>query len=785
MTLKTRLLSAAALAVLPAAAHAGEVSKTETSAAQPGQIEVIRVTTQFREQSLADVPINVTAFDAELIDRLDIRNLEDMAAFTPGLVIQEQSPNNTGYSLRGITTDSGAANAEARVALFQDGLSITRSRASYVELHDIERIEIAKGPQPTLFGRGALIGGINIIQNKAQDENSGSLFAGYGNFDQREFGGHVNQRLGDGAGFRLAGVVRARDGHIENLTGDEDLQGRHVAAVRATLSLEPADNFRFDLIANWQEDSGPGTSFKSGVIAPPGGDTSPYTPAALVAFPGFEGRGRLGLNRTVQGITALTNWQIDPAITLSTVTGYRDYDSLEIFDPIGAGLQFVNFAEDASGRQLSHEMRLSYDGGGPLTAFAGATYFYEANTQRVPGIFNEQVAQAFFVSSGEFGDPAALAGALGLPVQAITDLANPFPVSLLGLINSQGQQQIPLRTDYTEDSANAGRTESIDLFADASYAVTDRLTLTAGVRYTTEDKAASGYGGTAMGPNRVTFAPALILPATPDGATVRDSASFDAFTWRFVAAYEVSDTLNAWTSYARGRRPDVIALDTNSPTFFSIAPAEIVDSFEAGAFWFHGRGTVSGSVYYSEYDNFQSSRFDPTSNTFVPTNAGSATQYGLDVQGDVSVAERLNLFATYAYNMATIDDTSGGEPQEFGGNRFRYAPEHAFSLGARLEAARGDWGTVSILPSYTWQSHIFFDEDNSEFDGVRQDSYGLLKARVRYESADGGLYGEIFGTNLTDEKYLIDAGNTGAAFGLPTFIAGAPRLYGVRIGGRF
>ncbi|MGY6531918.1 TonB-dependent receptor plug domain-containing protein [Glycocaulis sp.] len=111
MIRKSVLMSAVALGAVSAPAFA-ELNET----AQP--VEVIRVTTQFRDQSLAEVPINVTAFDAELIDRLDIRNLEGMAAFTPGLVIQEQSPNNTGYSLRGITTDSGAANAEARVALF-------------------------------------------------------------------------------------------------------------------------------------------------------------------------------------------------------------------------------------------------------------------------------------------------------------------------------------------------------------------------------------------------------------------------------------------------------------------------------------------------------------------------------------------------------------------------------------------------------------------------------------------------------------------------------------------
>ena len=160
MSFKSRLSACAALiAIAPIAPAVAQDAQPEARTT-----DVITVTTQFREQSLADVPINVAAFDEEMIEQLDIRNLEDMALFTPGLVIQEQSPNNTGYSLRGITTDSGTATAEARVAMFQDGLSISRSRGSYVELFDIERLEGAKGPQPTLFGRGALIGGIRRIR---------------------------------------------------------------------------------------------------------------------------------------------------------------------------------------------------------------------------------------------------------------------------------------------------------------------------------------------------------------------------------------------------------------------------------------------------------------------------------------------------------------------------------------------------------------------------------------------------------------------------------------------
>lgn len=786
MTLKSRLLTAAALGALALSTPA---TFAQDDAGEP--TDVIRVTTQFREQSLADVPINVSAFDEERLDALDIADFEDLAAFTPGLIVQEQSPNNTGYSIRGITTDSGEATSETRVAVFQDGVSITRSRGSYVELFDIERVEIAKGPQPTLFGRGALIGGINIIQNKADDEFSASVEVGAGNEGQIEARGHVNFALSENYGLRFAAVSRERDGYIDNALGGEGLQGRDTQALRMVFSGAPTDRFSFDLIANYQQDTPPGTSFKSGTIPAPGGDIDPFTPAALNTFGGFEGGAPLGLDREVRGVTLLADYALNDAWTLSSITGWRDFTSVEIFDPDGTFLPFLAIAEDATGEQFSQEFRLSYDNGGRLTGSVGALWFTEEGEQRIPIAMDERVAQAMLaptLAAGFGATVAQLEGLLalnGFPGVDLDDPLNPFPYSVAGLL-SLGQL-VPLRSFYLEEGSNSAETTSWDIFADASYAVTDRLTLTAGLRYTAEDKTSAGYGRSLSGPNFVTFGDTLITPYTPNGAEISQSGDFDDFTWRFAASYAVTDRINTWASFARGRRPDVISVDTTSPTFFSEAPAEIVDSLEVGAFITFDRGTVSGSVFYSEYENFQSSRFDPNTVSFVTDNAGNATQYGLEVQGDFDLAETANLFVSYAYNMATFDDTdSAGNALELAGNRFRYAPEHTIALGLDWDVASGDWGSLSFMPTWSWQSKIYFDNNNDRFGGVlQQEAYGLLNARLRYESADERYHAELYGSNLTDEDYLIDAGNTGGAFGMPTYIAGAPLLWGVRIGADF
>ncbi|MBR9824303.1 MAG: TonB-dependent receptor [Alphaproteobacteria bacterium] len=760
------------------------VSALATTAAwaQDSEItDVITVTTQFREQSLADVPINVSAFDEQRLDELNIADFEDLALYTPGLIVQEQSPNNTGYSIRGITSDSGEATSETRVAVFQDGVSITRSRGSYIELFDIERVEVAKGPQPTLFGRGALIGGINIIQNKAEDEFSAAGELGFGNEGQFEAEGYVNYGFGNGYGVRLAAVHRQRDGYIENTEGG-DLQGRDTWAARFVFSGQPSDRLSFDFIANYQEDTPPGTSFKSGSIPAVGGDTNPFTAASLNTFGNFLGGRELGLDRSVYGATLLVDYDINDAWSLNSITGWREFDSVEVFDPEGTALPMFVFAEDATGEQISQEFRLNYDAGGRLTGSAGFTYFHETGTQLVPLGISELYAQVLLaptLAAANGTDIATLEFLLGADID---DLSNPFPFSIAALLGQNAQ--VPLRDFYQEDTSNSAVNSSYDLFADASYEVTDRLTVTAGLRYTYEDKKSQAQSWNTAGTNLITFTPTLIIPATPQGNPVAFSDEFDDVTWRLAASYEVNDDLNTWISFARGRRPDVISADSSQPSFFTVAPAEIVDSLEAGFFWTLPNGQISGSVYRSEYENFQSSRFDPNQVTFVVDNAGNATQVGAEIDAFYEFTDRFEGFVNYAYSDATFDDTdSNGNAQQLAGNTFRYSPEHSVALGINFELMNNDNGTLVFSPNYTWQSEIFFDEDNDRLGGLlTQDSYGLLNTTLRWEDAQGRYHAELYGTNLTDEEYLIDAGNTGGSFGIPTFIAGAPALYGVRVG---
>src|SRR4051812_36507268 len=310
-------------------------------------LDQLTVTAQKRVQSISDVPVPITAYTGSFLDRAGVSDYKSLAPLVPGLFIQEQSPNNPGINLRGITTDSGDPRSETRISIFQDGVSISRSRASVVELFDLERIEVLKGPQGTLFGRGAEIGAMSIVQNKPKNETSGAFTAGFGDYNDRRASGYVNTPI---AGKELLGrfafAWSEHDGVIDNLADGSTLNGKKTLALRGALRWQPAPQTTIDVIANWQHDTPPGTAFKSGVIPTSRGDTNPFTAAEL-------NRGsQLGTDRTVGGVTVIAEHQINDAWSVTSTTGWREYDAFENFDADGSRLYLLEFAEDSRGRQF-------------------------------------------------------------------------------------------------------------------------------------------------------------------------------------------------------------------------------------------------------------------------------------------------------------------------------------------------------------------------------------------------------------------------------------------------
>jgi iron complex outermembrane receptor protein len=811
------------------------------AATPPADAGELIVTAQLRDQPRIDVPISLNVVSGDDIARYRLDTLEDAASLVPGLQVQAQSPNDPGFGIRGITSDSGTSFDEARVSILENAVSISRSRGSYIEPFDIARIEVARGPQSTLYGRAALIGAVNIVDNKADPTGfAARMLVDRGNYDALTVDTMVNLPLGEDSALRVAGRYRVRDGDVRNLLGSDDFDSVDTRALRTSLHVA-AGAATIDLIGSYEHDQPSGTSFKSIAYRPTDpvtgavtGDTARTSGAGLASVPGFEGDQSLGLKRTIRGLTALASYRLSETMTLYSSTSYRRFDAREVFDADGLSLPILTAAEDAAGRQASQELRLTYQTDA-LTAFAGANYLRESASQRTPAMFDERMllARLAGVLNGAIaGRPATD------PAPAALFADSRFTAALLQAVAaSAGDMLSPaealaiaanLKPQHLETTTNGSRTRSIDLFGDVAYRVGGGIELGAGVRYSRDDKRSSYssavlngrsiLGGFIAGltqppavrdallaalavPGAAGIPPSAAYPVPLFGLSLQptagNGASQDAslhdggFAWRTTARYEVAPETSLYMTYARGRRPAVLA--SSAPAIplgdagFDRLPSERVDSYEIGAKTASGRKLLlEAALYRYDYSNFQSTALEGTQ--LVPVNRGRARSYG--AEGDVrwTPSDTFTLFANYAFNHSRFADGARK------GNHLRLAPDQSAALGMTLTATRAQM-RLSFSPTITYQSRVFFDDDNDRPDlqqppirlipdniqDETQSGYALANAVIGLRPAGDRWRIEGFVRNLFNRKYVIDAGNTGDEIGLPTFIAGRPRFYGIGI----
>ncbi|AQR63510.1 TonB-dependent receptor [Brevundimonas sp. LM2] len=836
-----------------AACALGNVAHAQSNAGQESQLEEVIVTAQLRAQDPIEVPFALTAYNGEFLDRLGVQDFEELSAFVPGLLVQNQSPNNPGFQIRGLTSDSTGSSDEPRVSIYQDGVSISRAPGAFVELFDIERVEVAKGPQSTLYGRGALIGAVNVIQNKADLTGfDAEARAGVGSYDYRMAELMLNMPLSDTTAVRVATRLKSRDGYVENLLGGKDYNSIDTQAFRGLFAWAPSDAFRFDLIANYQQDNPSGVSFRSIYYNPQNpttgavlGGRNPEDGAALTPGTNIDGGRTLGIDREVWGVTGIARYDLSDSLTLNSTTAYRTFETSETFDPDGISLPILNGVGNSDGEQFSQELRLNWDNGGQWSGFAGVGYFSEDNQSDSPIEIDERLALAQLGRVLDGTNLAVLPTALPLAAYGSSAFLTPL-LTGLGLPSAA----IPgisrnLKASHIETAGTESELESYDVFGDLTWKPTDRLEFAAGVRYTSDQKT-TGFSSSVLNgrsiaggllavvqlgtqaralaaqgtpaalaqaqalnatinglvtalatPGAVNF-PASVIPvfgltfqptANNGDVTTRDLDD-DGLTYRLTGRYALSDDASLYATYARGRRPAVLAVTVptipyGAPVFTEV-PAETVDSYETGfkTVLNDGRIRLDGAVYFYSYENFQTT--EQVGTQFITTNAGEAEAYGFESQASWAATDWLDLFSTYAYNHARFK--TGARD----GNSFRLAPDHRYSIGA-LATLAVSGGAIEVQPTYSWQSRVFFDDNNDRtslqttgfvpdvlVDEV-QDGYGLLNLRVRYVPTGANWEVEAFGDNLTDEAFLKDAGNTGDSLGLPTFIAGEPLTYGVNL----
>ena len=768
------VLSSALVPVTALQAQAAAQPEQGEEAAEASGNEII-VTAQKIEQRAADVPITISAMRGERIQELGVTDLDELSNYVPGLNIQEQSANNPGVVIRGITSDSGSSQQGPRVTLYYNGVDISRSRGSYQAIYDLDRVEVIKGPQATLFGTASAVGAISLVSAPPRPGFSAEITGGYGNFDATLLSGYVNAGSDVLAG-RIAFEWRTRDGYVENLAAsqEEELYAQDNLGLRGSLRFMPTDRLTVDLIGTFDRQRNGGTPFISGTFATTNGPADPFGPAQLGGSPYSQahlGDAQLGLDREVYDANLTAEYEFGDSWTFTTVNGYREFDSAEVFDADGGPAPFLEFAEIADGWQFSHEGRFSYVDPMWRAAF-GWNFFTEKGRQNVP----------FSTEEGTF-------------LQCLTSVATPRPLipgipcvapdgsvsasQVTALVTGGAASAIP----YTSTFENRGENQSYSVFADVTYIATPALELTAGARLLIEQRK-SGYV-TDVPNSIITGAPLIPGQVDTDGRVFEADRSYSVVLPRFNALYRLTPDLNVFATVSKGRRSPVVQLSARRAGGAVVSnlqevPEETVWNYEGGLKF--ASGIVSGSlgVYYQEYQGFQVSITQPDGTT-VTRSAGSASNLGVEGELAVNPTDWLNVFGNVGYIDGGIDDKP--ENGVFAGDRFRLQPEWQAAGGFTVDAPIGNGMRVFATPSVTYRSRIFFEVPNSPL--ISQEGVTLVNARAGVSFADDSFEIAGFIRNAFDEDYLLDAGNTGGAFGIPTFIPAEPRLYGVSATARF
>ena len=780
LVLRSSLLASVACAPFPAFAEDANDSE------DPVAGNLIIVTAQKIEQRAQDVPITISAVNGERIEDLGVTDLDELSNYVPGLNIQEQSANNPGIVIRGITSDSGSSQQGPRVTLYYNGVDISRSRGSYQAIYDLERVEVIKGPQATLFGTASAVGAISLVSARPEEGISGEVRGGYGNFDATLLGGFLNVGSDKVAG-RIAFEWRTRDGYARNLAAsqEDELYAQNQFGARASLRFTPNPDVTVDVIGTYDQQRNGGTPFVSGTLpaslTSPGGAANAFVDANLGGSPYSAqalGDDQLGLDREVYDLNLTAEIALSDEWTFSTVNGYREFDSAEVFDADGSAAPFLEFAEIAEGWQASHESRFTY-AGDRLRASAGWNVFVEDGRQSVP--FSTEEGTFLQCLSSLFGAPLVA----GIPCVAPDGSVPASQVT--GILTNGAATAIP----YSSVFENQGRNETYSVFADATWIVSDNFELTAGIRYLTEDRE-SGYVSDV--PNSVlSGAPLIPGQISTGGQVYRAKDSFDAFLPRFNALLRITPDMNLFATVSKGRRSPVVQLNArrdtggNAVPNLQIVPEETVWNYEGGIKL--ATGAISGSlgVYYQVYDGFQvtvqelDADGNPTGSTRTES-AGKASNLGVEAEIAVQAADWLNLFGNVGYIDGGIDENEVFDPQ-FSGARFRLQPEWQAAAGFTVDYEFGNGARFFATPSVTHRSRIFFEVPNNT--AISQGPVTLVNARAGVSFADDRFEIAGFIRNAFDEEYLLDAGNTGGAFGIPTFIPAEPRFFGVELTARF
>jgi len=695
------------------------------TAANEGIADIV-VTAQKRAESLQDTPISIAAFSAQDLETKGISGLTDLRANVPALQLTP-FPNNaatTQIFMRGVGLSDDQITQDGGVAVYMDGVYVARSQGLAMEVADLERIEVLRGPQGTLYGRNATGGAINFITRKPDTGAFG--FKGqatFGNYANRRFKGAVNIPLGDTFAARLSYVNQQQHGFIRNAGtgvsrwGDKDRQ-----AMRADVLWQPSADF----------------SLRYSYDRTDIGDTPAYV-ALSPLFPGKAERPRAGsafvrdlLRNDIvsQGHGLIAEWNASDALTVRSITGYRKLDNFQNQDYL-AGANGPDPLQKNSSRakqdQWSQELQLVGD-------------LLEGGLKYVAGFY-------YFKEDG-------------------SNVSNSYS---------------PPTLTRTFNTATIGN-RSYALFGQATFTpdwLDRRLHLTVGLRQSWDKREATLSRQTQVNGGPITDVPGGI----GDG-----SRKFKDFSPSFVLAFDAAPGINLYAKAVKGYKSGGYNIRASSiPRFNQGFGPETLWSYEAGlkSQWLDNRLRFNAAAFLSKYDDIQVNvQSDPNNIRITDVlNAGKATVKGVEMDLTLAPVRELRLTANYSYLKPRYDEIRDVNGTDISANyRFTNAPAHTLALDLTYDLPPMPVGTLTANVNYTAQSDKYTNSTVSSGRYIIAD-YGLLNARLTLADIPGvkGVRLSLWGRNLTDKEYYLMQFNIGR----PGAIFGEPRTYGVDLNVEF
>ena len=752
------------------------------------QLEEIVVSASRRgETDLQTTPVTISVVGEEDFSKLYAFDIGEISQFVPNFSAATVTGfNAASFAMRGAGETDIIVYFDPKVGVLIDDFVVPHVQTQLLEPFDIESIEVLRGPQGTLFGRNTTAGAV-VLRTKRPDLEQAGFDASlqYGSFNQSIARVSFDLPFSDTLGFRFAGLYQQSDGYYKNgkvdtpvLTGEtvagdgRDLGGKDVLSARAKLLWQPSDTFsllgQLEII---RDDSEP-TPVVNDTLNVDGGQFAPN-----FGFPGVEGGDPLdqagihtspivGLdgNQTVDvdGIYLNAEWAVNDTHTVYANLGRRDQESRLPNEYLGTPFNgFFAATRDDDRETTQFEVRLASQNDGPLNYVIGG--FYQQN-------------DAAFCVLQQLG----LLEFFGTAVPGVLDNDNP-----LLLCNRQDA-------------------EAAAVFADFTYDVSDRLSLSVGGRYTDESKDYIAREGT---PTAVLFPNGFNEPldgqdfAGLPGNVETDSRSWQEPTYRFTASYGFTDDVFGYFTFTRGFKSGGYNDQAGSGgfAFFPVEAydPEFADSYEIGvkSSFADDRVRLNATYFFVTYEDFQRSTVVSLPGGIQETrtfNAAEVDASGLEAELTWLVSDNFMLRAHLGtldaeYNEFLLDRDGNPDtpPNDFSGRDVTRAPDFngGFDATYTMDLAAG--ATLRFNLNYKHEAentYYYADDLTPEFDTVLEQR-DLVNASIAWESADATWHAALFGKNLTDDRYKTASQSVGVLWTFSNY--GPPRSYGVEVGYRF